>query len=161
MNGLNVAAGCRRDDAAGYTVGVQGFPDSGKGQGQTIYSLEVEGLSVAGTPFIKATGRNQASVLTECITEAREGINGLRPRIEKRRPARGGESPDGREHVTTTGISPDNGNRGSGCNIVAGSPVLLPSYNAEILGNPPWLSLTNESAAHGVILYDTDDLKIV
>jgi len=48
------------------------FPDPRKGQRVTVYYLEVEGLTVAGTPFVKAAGGNQASVHAECITVARE-----------------------------------------------------------------------------------------
>jgi len=69
------------------------FPDPGKGQGLTIESLEVEGLTIAWTPLVKPTGWDQASTHPECIAEAGEGVNSLTPGIEKRCPIRGGESP--------------------------------------------------------------------
>jgi hypothetical protein len=32
------------------------FPDTGKGQGLTVRHLEVEGLTIAWTPVVEATG---------------------------------------------------------------------------------------------------------
>ena len=105
----HVGARCGGEDR-GLKVLAQPFPDPGKGQGVTINLLEVEGLAITRPPLVKAAGGNQAPVQSEGIAEAREGLHGLAPGIEERGPARGGESPDGRIHVSSLGISPHDGN---------------------------------------------------
>lgn len=110
MNPQHVPIGSGGDDR-GLQVIADPPPDPGKGQRQAIHPLEVEGLSVAGAPLVKAAGRNEASVLTECIAETGQGVHGLGPGIEERSPARCSETPYSREHAQAMRAVSHNGNR--------------------------------------------------
>ena len=151
MNADHVPVGSGGNDR-GLKVIANSFPDTSKGQRQAIHPLKVKGLTVAGSPLVEATGRDKASVVTECIAEAREGVHGFCPSIEKRTPARGGEPPDGGEHVPASRGIPYDRNSGAGSHVVAFRPGLLAGYNSKYLGNLLGFPFSDESAAHKSIL---------
>jgi hypothetical protein len=86
MNALHIVIWDRGNDRCLQVI-ANSLPYPGESQELSITALKVERLTIAGTPFVKATGWNEASVRAECIPETREGIYGLTPVIEKRRPA--------------------------------------------------------------------------